>query len=133
MALLPSLRIRSIHRSSILVHPRPITFSPITYLICRFSFYHKEKVPSAAERYVDEIKRVLGVLNGHLSKPENKGWLAAGKYTVADLAFISWVHLTEKLPIKLADYPAVEKWYKAMIGRPGTIKSFEGGPYEIKE
>ena len=98
----------------------------------RFSFYHKEKLPSAAERYVDEIKRVLGVLNGHLSKPENKGWLAAGKYTIADLAFISWVHITERSPIKFADYPAVEKWYKAMVARPATIKGFEGGPYEIK-
>src|ERR1700734_2373363 len=42
---------------------------------CRFSFYHKEKLPSAAERYVDEIKRVLGVLESQLKKPEKKGYL----------------------------------------------------------
>src|SRR5271170_1963927 len=43
-------------------------------LICRFSFYHKEKIPSAVDRYVNEVKRVLSVLEGHLQKPENKGY-----------------------------------------------------------
>ena len=84
------------------------------------------------ERYIDEIKRVLGVLDGHLSKPENKGWLACGKYTIADMSFIDWVNLTERLPIKLADYPAVDKWFQAMMARPATISSLVGGPYELK-
>jgi glutathione S-transferase len=101
-------------------------------LIARFSFYHKEKLPSAVERYVEEVKRILGVLEGHLSKPENKGWLAAGKFTIADLSYISWLTLCEKLPIKYADYPAFNKWYTSLNERPAIINGWKGGPYERK-
>jgi len=92
-------------------------------------------LPSAAERYIEEVKRVLGVLEGQLSKPENKGWLAAGKYTIADLTFISWMHLVERLPgVSLSsDFPTVGKWLQTMLDRPGTIKGYVGGPYEKKE
>ena len=51
-----------------------------------FTFYHPEKVPSAVERYQNEIKRVLGVLEGVLAKQE---WLVADKCTVVDLSFIT--------------------------------------------
>jgi GSH-dependent disulfide-bond oxidoreductase len=79
------------------------------------------------------VKRVLGVLDGHLSKPENKGWLAAGRYTIADLSFISWLTLTESLPVKLSDFPAVDKWFTTMSNRPATLRGYKGGPYEKKE
>ena len=103
-------------------------------LIVRFSFYHKEKLPSAVERYVNEVKRVLGVLDKHLSDPKNKGWLACGKYTIADLSFISWMNLVEKLPIKLSEeFPTVDKWLKVMLARPATKAGYKGGPYESKD
>jgi glutathione S-transferase len=74
------------------------------------------------------------VLEGHLSKPENKGYLAAGRYTIADLSFVSWLNITERLPIKLAtEFPAVEKWFRKNLNRHGTIKGYVGGPYEKKE
>ena len=49
-----------------------------------FLFYHPEKVSSAVERYRNETKRVLGVLESVLSKQE---WLVGGRLTVADIAF----------------------------------------------
>jgi glutathione S-transferase len=73
------------------------------------------------------------VLEAHLSKPENKGYLAAGRYTIADLSFIAWLNLTERLPIKFSDYPVVEKWFKTILVRPATVKGYVGGPYETKE
>jgi len=102
-------------------------------LMPRFSFYHQEKISSAAERYVNETKRVLGVLEKHLSDPANKGWLACGRYTIADLGFIAWMNLVERLPIKLAEFPAVEAWFKKMVARPAVKAGYKGGPYEIKE
>ena len=51
-----------------------------------FTFYHPEKIPSAVDRYKNEIKRVLGVLDGVLAKQE---WLVAGKATIADISFIT--------------------------------------------
>ena len=55
-----------------------------------FSFFHPEKIPSAQERYRNEIVRVFGVLDGVLSKQE---WLVGGKLSVTDLSFVPYVHL----------------------------------------
>lgn len=55
-----------------------------------FSAFHPEKVPSAVERYRNEIKRVLGVLESVLSKSE---WLVGDKATAADFAFLTYVHI----------------------------------------
>lgn len=52
-----------------------------------FKMFHHEKIPSAVERYKNEIERVFGVLDGVLSKQE---WLVAGKPTVADFAFVQY-------------------------------------------
>jgi glutathione S-transferase len=101
-------------------------------LMDSFSFLRPDKLPGPIERYNDEVKRVLGVLELHLSKPENKGYLVGGRYTIADLSFIAWLDITEKLPIKLADYPAVHKWFTEMRNRPETHKGYVGGPYERK-
>ena len=54
-----------------------------------FTIYHPEKVPSAVERYRNEIRRVVSVLESVLSKKE---WLVGGRPTIADLSFIPYVH-----------------------------------------
>lgn len=50
-----------------------------------FTIYHPEPVPSALLRYQNEIKRVMGVLEGVLSGRE---WLVGGRPTIADLSFV---------------------------------------------
>jgi glutathione S-transferase len=60
-----------------------------------FTIYHPEKVPSAVDRYVKEINRVTGVLEGHLSKQKAKAgsdgpWLVGDKITYADIAWYLW-------------------------------------------
>ena len=52
-----------------------------------FQHFHAEKIPSAVERYNNEIKRVFGVLDGVLS---NQKYLVGDKVTIADLSFIPW-------------------------------------------
>jgi glutathione S-transferase len=49
--------------------------------------FHTEKIPSAIERYSNEIRRVLGVLDTVLSKQR---YLVGGKVTIADTSFINW-------------------------------------------
>lgn len=49
--------------------------------------FHAEKVPSAVERYTNEVKRVFGVLEIALSKQK---YLVGEKVTIADLSFITW-------------------------------------------
>jgi glutathione S-transferase len=52
-----------------------------------FQKFHPEKLPSAVERYNNEIKRVFGVLESVLSK---RKYLVGDKVTIADLSFIPW-------------------------------------------
>ncbi|KAF2198334.1 glutathione S-transferase [Delitschia confertaspora ATCC 74209] len=95
-----------------------------------FSKYHPEPVPSAVERYVNEIKRVTGVLEGHLAKQE-KGtdgpWLVGSKYSFADIAFIPWQHLITKIigpeQFNPDDFPLVKEWVRKMVAREAVSKA----------
>ena len=62
-------------------------YSPYFGQSAWFQNYHAEKIPSAIERYNNEIKRVFGVLDGVLSKQK---YLVGDKVTIADLSFIPW-------------------------------------------
>ena len=73
-----------------------------------FQRFHSEKIPSAIERYNNEIKRVFGVLDGVLSKQK---YLVGDKVTIADLSFISWNMVVFMLLIPDID---IEKNYPSL-------------------
>jgi glutathione S-transferase len=52
-----------------------------------FSRHHGEKIPSAIDRYNNEVLRVLSVLEDIL---KDKEWLVGGKCSYADLSFLPW-------------------------------------------
>lgn len=88
-----------------------------------FKMYHSEKVPSAIERYMNEIKRVTGVLETHLAK--NGPWLVGNKFTYADLSFVPWqllIHMkVSSDEFDVDSFPHVKQWIDTMMSRP-TIK-----------
>ncbi|KUJ06634.1 glutathione S-transferase Ure2-like protein [Mollisia scopiformis] len=95
-----------------------------------FKLYHEEKIPSAIERYVKEVNRVTGVLDGHLAKqkvgPDSDGpWLVGDKYSFADMVFVSWQKIislvTTKEEYSLDAYPHVKEWHGKMMER-GPVK-----------
>ncbi|KAH8926036.1 glutathione S-transferase C-terminal-like protein [Atractiella rhizophila] len=91
-----------------------------------FGKWHSEQIPSAIERYIAEIHRVLGVLEDILSKSK-EGWLVGGRFTIADLAFLHWNIIPFNGPgytgvpgfqfpeIKPGTYPNVEKWHAKIM------------------
>ncbi|CAO2658220.1 Nn.00g059430.m01.CDS01 [Neocucurbitaria sp. VM-36] len=86
-----------------------------------FSYYHHEKLPSAIERYRNEIRRVLSVLEVILSQNPS-GWLVGDKCTYVDLAFLPYnTHLKAFLGCareeRFAGTPLVEKWHERMEAR----------------
>ena len=95
-----------------------------------FKAFHSEKLPSAIARYVGEINRVTGVLEKILSDqakaaPGGDGpWLVGGKYSYADLAFVSWqtvvlkIHSTDEYNPE--DYPHVKAWIDKILERPAV-------------
>jgi len=85
-----------------------------------FKLFHVEKIPSAIERYENEIRRVLGVLNEILT---GKEYLVENRISYADLSFITWLQVLERP--KLGDgewmkdekFAAVKEWYQRLIER----------------
>ena len=88
-----------------------------------FRNYHGESVPSAKERYVNEVKRVSTVLDSHL-KSTGKAFLTGDKCTYADLAFVPWMNMlgsmvndkedNEKMNEELPHY---KKWLDTLFAR----------------
>ncbi len=70
-----------------------------------FLYFHHEQLPSAQERYKNEIKRVLGVLNKAL---EGKEYLVGDKCTIADLCkFVPARLCASRRP----SFPTIGKFY----------------------
>ncbi|VUC26887.1 unnamed protein product [Clonostachys rosea] len=96
-----------------------------------FHRYHPEDVPSAKERYLKEIVRVIGVLDRSL---KGKEFLVGGKVTYADLAFVSWnVSIFHPMYFhKLIwegeevekNYPDFAAWYNRMFARQSVQTAY---------
>ncbi|KAL2756321.1 hypothetical protein ACRALDRAFT_1081774 [Sodiomyces alcalophilus JCM 7366] len=92
-----------------------------------FRMHHPERVQSAIDRYTNEIRRVLGVLNTAL---EGKEWLVGDKMTFADMAFVSYnslVHMALDCQPEdaLKEYPNVDAWHQRMASRDSWKKVTE--------
>ncbi|OBT91856.1 glutathione S- transferase, nitrogen catabolite repression regulator [Pseudogymnoascus verrucosus] len=87
-----------------------------------FTLYHPEKLPSVVDRYVNEIRRVSGVLNGVL---QGREFLVGGKYSYADASFVMWYAIAPLFAdrINLAtDFPALNAWLERIKARPAISK-----------
>jgi len=89
-----------------------------------FLKFHPERIESATNRYIDQTKRVLGVLNNIL---EGKEYLVGNKCTIADLAFVTWdmlvpwIFADKGINIE-KDYPAYFAWNQRLMQRPAVQK-----------
>ncbi|CAF9941178.1 MAG: glutathione S- transferase, nitrogen catabolite repression regulator [Alectoria fallacina] len=92
-----------------------------------FNNFHPEKVQSAKDRYVNEIKRVTTVLDTIL---KDKDYLVGDKCTYADLSFVTWYQLAPyitgdtKIDFK-GDYPHYYDWMERLTARPAVKKVLE--------
>jgi GSH-dependent disulfide-bond oxidoreductase len=86
-----------------------------------FVKFNPGKAPYAEERYLNETKRLYGVLNKQLANHE----FVAGDYSVADIAIWPWVSRFEWQTVDLNQYPNVKRWYLAIAGRPAVKKGYD--------
>lgn len=76
---------------------------------------------------MDELKRVVGVLDGVLAKSAS-GWLVGDKCTYADLAFFMWDEQIEMVMASFpeewdaANFPHHKKWHGCIMDRPAVKK-----------
>ncbi|KAK6834874.1 glutathione transferase [Apiospora arundinis] len=79
-----------------------------------------EKYQPAIDRYANEIRRVLGMLEGVLAaRPADAQWLVGGKMAFVDMAFVPWnFRLSE-------GFPHVRAWHERMVDLPSWKRSME--------
>lgn len=88
-----------------------------------FTRFHPEKLESAKERYVKEIRRVSGVLDKYLA---DKEYLVGGKFSYVDLAFIPWFFVLPLFEIDASkEFPNVDAWLKRQKARPAIAKALK--------
>lgn len=90
-------------------------------------FYHyaPAKFEYAINRYAMEAKRIFHVAELQLAKTE---WLAAGKYSIADIAAYTWMGNIMRGDaygeaakfLSMHEYPEVARWVKAIDARPAV-------------
>jgi len=79
----------------------------------------KEQVPYGIERYTKETRRLYGVMDKHLA---GTPFLAAGEYTIADIATYPWVARYEWHKVDLAEFPNVKRWFDTIGRRPAVAR-----------
>ncbi|KAF2763382.1 putative glutathione S-transferase [Pseudovirgaria hyperparasitica] len=98
-----------------------------------FNIYHPEKIRSVQDRYMNETKRIIAVIDKHLaSRPEGSTShpvLVGDKVTYADLFFVMWHNSLPYIFMGFPDefneddYPAHKKWLAGLKERDSVKKA----------
>lgn len=97
-----------------------------------FYRFAKEKLPYAIERYTNEARRLLGVLEKRLT---DRMYLVGDDYTVADIATFPWVGCLDwgynaSADLKLKEeFPHVVAWAAHCADRPASVRGATVCPF----
>lgn len=86
-----------------------------------FNRYAPEKIPYAIDRYVNETRRLYGVLDTCL---DGRGFIAGDDYTIADMAAYPWIVSHEAQGMRLADFPHLATWFERIGARSATRRAY---------
>jgi GSH-dependent disulfide-bond oxidoreductase len=98
----------------------------------QLGFFHKfagkdyeDKRPR--DRYVNESRRLLGVLNQQLA---DRAWIMGDAYTIADIATFPWVRNLIGFYgagdiVKITEFPNVTRALEAFVARPAVKRGLE--------
>jgi len=82
----------------------------------------RDKLQYGIDRYVNEANRLYGVFEKRL---DGRDWVAAGQYTIADMAIFPWLRFPENQGVVIEDYPKVKTWRDTIATRPAVQKAVE--------
>jgi GST-like protein len=94
-----------------------------------FHRYFPEKIPVVIDRYQNEVKRLFGVLESHLS--DGKEYLVDA-YSIADIANWSWVHTANWSGVEIEPFPHLKSWVDRIYERPAVLKGKQV-PYKVEK
>ncbi len=86
-----------------------------------FYRYFPEKIQSVIDRYQNETKRLIKVLESRLTDHE----YLAGDYSIADIANWCWVHTYKWSGIDVEDLPNLKRWISAISIREAVKRGLD--------
>ena len=86
-----------------------------------FRTYAPEKIAYAIDRYTNEARRLYGVIDKRLAATGN--WIAAGEYSIADMAIFPWLRNWKNQGMELEDFPALKAWFETIAARPAVQRA----------
>ena len=97
----------------------------LTVLMHRMAMPEDQRKPELADKAESRLKVPLAVLEQHLQAQHAKGeaYLAANRFTVADVCVASVASWVRPAAALLAQYPAVSAWVKACVDRPAQTQA----------
>ncbi|KAJ4527957.1 Glutathione S-transferase 2 [Exophiala dermatitidis] len=98
-----------------------------------FFRYAPEKIEYGINRYINETRRLYGVLDKHLQGSKS-GFIVGDHISIADITTVGWVIWAGWAGVDLDEFPALKKWEEMMYARPGVKKGCDvPKPLKIKE
>jgi glutathione S-transferase len=98
-----------------------------------FVRYAPEKIEYGMNRYINETRRLYGVLDKHLQNSKS-GFIVGDHVSVADITTIGWVIWAAWAGVDIDEFPTLKKWEEMMSARPGVKKGCDvPKPIDIKE
>ena len=81
--------------------------------------------PYAVKRYVDETRRMYGVLEAQLKRQRERGidFVAGNSLSIADFAIFGWARKWKELTMGEDEFPAVYRWRDMINDRPATQRA----------
>ncbi|ALK88244.1 glutathione S-transferase family protein [Limnohabitans sp. 63ED37-2] len=97
----------------------------LTVLMHRMAMPEDQRKPELADKAESRLKVPLAVLEKHLQAQHAKGeaYLAANRFTVADVCVASVASWVRPAAALLAQYPAVSSWLKVCLDRPAQAQA----------
>ncbi len=90
-----------------------------------FGRFAPEKIPYGINRYTNESKRILGVMDKQLS---TNAHLAGSNYSIADIACYPWVRSAETYLESIESWANVKRWADVLAARPAVQKGMQIPP-----
>ncbi|KAJ9197531.1 hypothetical protein DTO166G4_9220 [Paecilomyces variotii] len=86
-----------------------------------FNRYAPERIEYGVNRYVNETRRLYGVLDKQLEKSKS-GYLVGDHISIADISTWGWVAAAGWAGVDINEFPNLKAWEERMYERPGVDK-----------
>ena len=101
----------------------------LTVLMHRMAMPADQRKPDLAEAAEKRLKEPLSILENHLrqQKEKNHNFIAASRFTVADICVASVANWIRPAKALLADYPCTQDWLNQCMERPAYLRAKQLG------